>query len=144
MSGMTRGQRPLAIMFEVEWPTILVLVLCWLFFFLLCAYHSNLHPAAVVALASLIGGWHSSFQHEAIHGHPTKSEKFNRLLASPSMALWLPFEDYRITHLAHHVNENLTDPDRDPESYYIWQAKWKPPADGAAASCDYQTHSLDA
>ena len=125
MSVMTRGQRTLAILFGVEWPTILVLALCWLFFFLLAAFHSNLHPLIVVVLASLIGGWHSSFQHEAIHGHPTKSEKLNRLLASPSMALWLPLEDYRLSHLAHHVNENLTDPDRDPESYYVWQAKWE-------------------
>ena len=71
-------------------------------------------------------------------------EKFNRLLASPSMALWLPFEDYRITHLAHHVNENLLTLIAIPRAITSGRQSGKPPADGDEASCDYQTHSLDA
>ena len=124
MSRLPRTQNSVAVLFGIEWPTMLIWLLCWTFYFLLVAYHDAIHPLVFVLLASLTATWHSSFQHEAIHGHPTQSERLNRLLASPSMALWLPFEDYRVSHLTHHINDDLTHPDRDPESFYVWQAAW--------------------
>jgi fatty acid desaturase len=76
-------------------------------------------------LASLLGavllGWHSSFQHETIHGHPTKSRRINALLGWPPLTLWLPYELYRETHLRHHRCKGrvLTNPGEDPESHYL-------------------------
>lgn len=80
-------------------------------------------PFLVVApLAILIVTLHSSLQHEFIHGHPTRWSRVNRLLAIVPLSLWLPYDRYRETHLAHHINERLTDPHDDPETYY-WGAK---------------------
>ena len=41
----------------------------------------------------------------------------------PPLALWIPYESYRISHLMHHRDDRLTDPLDDPESYY-----WMPDA----------------
>ena len=41
------------------------------------------------------------------------------------LSLWLPYPIYRSTHLAHHRDENLTDPLDDPESYYWADGQWR-------------------
>ena len=109
---------------DIEWPTMWVFVLSWTFWLALVVLGNQLHPLIFILLAGFIGTWHASFQHEAIHGHPTTSERLNRALAMPSMVFWMSYEDYRSTHLAHHVNENLTHPDLDPESFYQWEYIW--------------------
>jgi fatty acid desaturase len=76
-------------------------------------------PIAIVAVA-----WHASLQHEVIHGHPTSSRLLNRLIAGPPLLLWLSFDSYRVSHLAHHRDEMLTDPLEDPESFYVTGAVW--------------------
>lgn len=68
--------------------------------------------------------WQASLQHEVLHGHPTPGATLNRLIAGPPLALWLPYERYRATHLQHHVDERLTDPLDDPESFYVTPAAW--------------------
>ena len=68
--------------------------------------------------------WHMSLQHEIIHGHPTRKRWINNLIGQWPLALWLPFENYRHSHLAHHNDERLTDPLDDPESYYWRQEDW--------------------
>jgi fatty acid desaturase len=75
---------------------------------------------AVVTLLVL----HSSLQHEIIHGHPTRWGWLNRLLGMTPLSLWLPFERYRRNHLEHHVDERLTDPLDDSESYYWTPEGW--------------------
>jgi fatty acid desaturase len=67
---------------------------------------------------------HSSLQHEFIHGHPTRWTAVNRLLGILPLSLWLPYDRYRETHIAHHINEHLTDPHEDPETYYWSAADW--------------------
>jgi fatty acid desaturase len=71
-------------------------------------------------LAAILLAWHSSLQHETIHGHPTPFRWLNTLFGAPPLALWLPYALYRETHLGHHANggRDLTDPDADPESHY--------------------------
>ena len=73
-------------------------------------------PALIVLIA-----WYGSLQHEVIHGHPTASPGFNTLLGIAPLALWLPYPIYRRTHLLHHRagGRILTDPQADPESYYL-------------------------
>lgn len=115
----------------VEWPT-LGLTLCifggWI---ALTLAHHALPAALVLPAAAWLIAWHSSLQHEIIHGHPTASRRLNRAIGFVPLSLWMPFARYRAMHLAHHRDERLTDPLDDPESYYWAPADWQalpPPA----------------
>jgi fatty acid desaturase len=68
--------------------------------------------------------WQMSLQHELIHGHPTRNRHINTALGFPPLSLWLPFACYRTSHLAHHAGDGLTDPRRDPESFYVTGEEW--------------------
>lgn len=108
----------------MEWPTMALLVFVyggWLGL----TYFSSLLPWWIVApVGAVLITWHSSLQHEILHGHPTKSRMVNRALATPPLSLWLPYELYRRSHLIHHRDERLTDPLDDPESYYWTRDHW--------------------
>jgi fatty acid desaturase len=80
---------------------------------------------AVCALGAILVAWHMSLQHEIIHNHPTKWRRVNRAIGTWPLALWLPYEIYRITHLQHHNDNRLTDPLEDPESYYYTPEQWR-------------------
>ena len=66
----------------------------------------------------ILAAFHSSLQHETIHGHPTKSAVLNELLVSLPLAVVFPYRRYRDLHLKHHNDIHLTDPYEDPESYF--------------------------
>ncbi len=108
----------------VEWPTLLVAVAIYGGWGTLTWFHQSL-PAWLLPLA---GGylvcWHGSLQHEVVHGHPTRWARLNRALAWPPLGLWLPFEVYRRTHLAHHRTPDLTVPGLDPESAFVSHGDW--------------------
>lgn len=74
----------------------------------------------------LIGltAWYMSLQHELIHGHPTRWPRVNQLFGMLPLAIWYPYGLYRDSHLAHHHNHSLTEPDVDPETYYFSAARW--------------------
>ncbi len=100
---------------------------CWIAATLL---HGHIHPAALMAVGGWLVGWHGSLQHETIHGHPTPWPWVNRALAFAPLNLWLPYDRYRQTHLAHHSTERLTEPGFDPESRYTapgggWTGAWR-------------------
>jgi fatty acid desaturase len=102
-----------------EWPTLALIVLAytgWFFF-----THAYGHwPLWVIApIVAVLLTLHSSLQHEILHGHPTRWQALNRLFAMVPLSLWLPYDRYRRTHLAHHINDRLTDPIDDPESCYL-------------------------
>ncbi len=78
----------------------------------------------VLPLGAYLVAWHGALQHEVVHGHPTPWPWVNELLVFPSLWLWLPFRLYRETHLAHHNDVALTDPDEDPESNYVTPQDW--------------------
>ncbi|MEQ1615756.1 MAG: fatty acid desaturase, partial [Hyphomicrobiaceae bacterium] len=69
--------------------------------------------------------WQSSLQHEILHGHPTRGAALNRAIGFAPLALWLPYDRYRATHLQHHHDERLTDPLDDPESRYVTLEDWQ-------------------
>jgi len=107
-----------------EWPTWLLLGLVyggWLG--LTAAYDQNPVWITLPALAVLTA-LHGSLQHELLHGHPSRWQGLNDALAWPPLALWLPYPVYRDSHLAHHQDDNLTDPSDDPESYYLDRDKF--------------------
>jgi fatty acid desaturase len=68
--------------------------------------------------------WHNSFQHEALHGHPSRQVWLNESLAWPPLCLWIPYPVYRDSHHAHHETAALTDPYDDPESFYLTRSQW--------------------
>ena len=80
-------------------------------------------PLTLVVLAFL-GAWYSSIQHEGVHGHPTPSATANLVLLQAPLGLIYPYWLYRDLHLIHHRDENLTDPELDPESNYVTAEHW--------------------
>jgi fatty acid desaturase len=105
----------------IEWPTLALAVVIYSCWVAVTLFHARLPWWATAALGSWLVAWHSSLQHEILHGHPTRSRTFNTALGFPPLALWIPYERYRATHLKHHHDERLTDPLDDPESRY-----WRP------------------
>ena len=81
--------------------------------------------ALTLVVGSLLITLHSSLQHEILHGHPTRSRRVNKVLGMIPLSLWIPFERYKQTHLLHHIDERLTDPLDDPESYYWTDEDWR-------------------
>lgn len=103
--------------FEV--PTLILWAAIHLGWAGLTFFHNSI-PGLVLTLAGgWLIAWHSAFQHEAIHGHPTASPRLNTALASLPLSLWLPFPVYRRSHVAHHATHDLTAPGQDPEARYF-------------------------
>ncbi|WP_210183479.1 fatty acid desaturase [Hoeflea olei] len=67
---------------------------------------------------------HSSLQHEFLHGHPFRNQLINDLLIAPPIGVLVPYLRFKSCHLTHHINENITDPYDDPESYYLDRSVW--------------------
>ncbi|MEI4486994.1 fatty acid desaturase [Frigidibacter sp. MR17.14] len=68
---------------------------------------------------------HSSLQHEVLHGHPFRAPRANEALVFAGLGLVYPYRRFKDTHLAHHFDENLTDPYDDPEANYLDPAVWQ-------------------
>lgn len=103
----------------IEWPTVAMLAASYGVFALASAYSGPIgywlaFPAMAVAIAL-----HSSLQHEALHGHPTRSASINEALVFVPLGLFYPYRRFKTLHLRHHHDERLTDPYDDPESFYL-------------------------
>jgi len=115
---------------RIEWPTIGLLVVFVAAWGSVLRWHDAIPwPVEVAALVYLGGLW-MSLGHELLHGHPTRFTWVNTALGSVPLAFWLPFARYKTLHVQHHRSD-LTDPEDDPESFYVppslWQGapKWK-------------------
>ena len=78
---------------------------------------------SMLAALALLGGFYMSLQHEALHGHPTGWRGVNTTLAFAPLSFWLPYLGYRSSHMVHH-HTDLTDPEIDPESFYLRPDDW--------------------
>ncbi len=116
--------RRIARLGRTEWPTLAVAAAVHIGWLAVVVAHRHLPVAVSVALLAVFGAWHTSLQHEVIHGHPFRSRLACRLLASVPITLWVPYGDYRDSHLVHHRDEHLTDPVDDPESSYVTPERW--------------------
>lgn len=107
-----------------EWPTWLAILGCYgVFVGALVGYAAA--PSLVWCLPmALCAGLHSSLQHECIHGHPTRYQWFNTALIFWPLIPWTCYLEYRRSHLAHHVTDELTHPKTDPESYFFTAEDW--------------------
>ncbi|MEO0369882.1 MAG: fatty acid desaturase [Pseudomonadota bacterium] len=108
----------------VEWPTLVLLVVCYGFWALAIFWLSALWLPLGIAVAALSIAQHSSLTHEALHGHPFRNPLLNEALVFPSLSVCVPFRRFRDLHLAHHVDSVLTDPYDDPETNYLDPHVW--------------------
>ena len=109
----------------LEWPTWAVLFVCYSAWFALTYCYQSLSLWVFVPLIAYVIGLHSSLQHEALHGHPTKNARINEALVFLPVGLFYPYRRFRDTHLAHHCDERLTDPYDDPESWFKAARDWQ-------------------
>ncbi|MEZ5477337.1 MAG: fatty acid desaturase [Thiolinea sp.] len=81
-------------------------------------YARNCRGGVVVPLAAYVLALFQLLAARILHGHPTPWRWLNEALLFPALTLWLPYPLYRESHLRHH-NDDLTDPARDPEGFYL-------------------------
>lgn len=81
-------------------------------------------PIALLIVVAPLVTLHSSLQHEALHGHPTRSAAWNEALVFLPLGLLFPYRRFKTLHLRHHNDASLTDPYDDPESFYYAAADW--------------------
>jgi fatty acid desaturase len=112
---------------SLEWPTLTVAACCYGIFILITGYYQALPLLLSAPLMALCLTWYGSLQHETIHHHPTSSRRANRLIAALPLTLYLPYRLYRLTHLQHHRHQGryLTDPSKDPESFYAHRSHYQ-------------------
>ncbi|MGB1008403.1 MAG: fatty acid desaturase [Thiolinea sp.] len=110
---------------ETEWPTLILIGLNYALFIGLTLYFAEFSWWLILPLAAFQQALFGSLQHEVLHGHPTRYQWLNELLVFPALNLWIPYPIYKKSHLIHHNNQHLTDPVRDPESFYIPEQRWQ-------------------
>lgn len=116
---------------EVEWPTLALIVACYTGWTLAAAAWSTSFWLAGLIALPILAAFHTSLQHEIIHGHPTPWRWLNEALVALPLAAVFPYPRYKALHLQHHRDEHLTDPYEDPESYF-----W--PEDQVKGMTDFQ------
>ncbi|NEG79897.1 fatty acid desaturase [Pantoea agglomerans] len=107
-----------------ELPTWLLIGVIYGGWFAVMLNAQTLGRLPATLLLIVFTGWYMSLQHELIHGHPTRWPRVNQLFGTLPLAVWYPYGLYRDSHLAHHRNHTLTEPDEDPETYYLSAARW--------------------
>ncbi len=108
----------LSMMIRIEWPTVLVLGLAYGGWTAAGIWLAPVSLVSALVVMGVMAALHSSLQHEALHGHPTRSSFVNELLVSLPLSVWYPYRRFKTLHLRHHQDEHLTDPYDDPESWY--------------------------
>jgi fatty acid desaturase len=108
-----------------EGPTLLVAAAIYASWLLLLASYEYVPWWITAPLAGYVMQWHSSLQHEAIHGMRGLPKWLRRALVWPPVGVWLPFELYRRSHSQHHRNRTLTYPGEDTESFFHKEGDWK-------------------
>lgn len=108
----------------IEWPTVFLTFTVYGLFAAVTWTFAALPVWLTVPIGACLVALHSSLQHEAIHGHPTRRSWVNALLVGLPLGLVVPYGRYRATHLRHHCDARLTDPYDDPESYYRSGRDW--------------------
>ena len=107
-----------------EWPTIATLLFCYALFALGSTWASAIWLPLGMVLTTGAIVLHSSLSHEMLHGHPFKNRHLNAALVFPALCIAIPYMRFRDTHLAHHVDSQLTDPYDDPESNFLDPEVW--------------------
>ena len=117
-----RDQR--AVVKAIEWPTVFLWLVCWGLWLIGVFVLPMVWMLLAGVVLTLVMVLQSSLSHEALHGHPSASRRVNDGLAIVSLGLLVPYIRFRDTHLAHHIDERLTDPYDDPETNFCDPAVW--------------------
>ncbi len=110
---------------RVEVGTLLLLAGCYLTFAGATVLLPQVSTVLAFLMTTLAIAFHSSLQHEALHGHPTRNAAFNEVLVILPVGLLIPYRRFRDLHMAHHHDEILTDPYDDPESNFLDPQMWQ-------------------
>ena len=108
-----------------EWPTLGLLALVYIGFALVLLNADQISILFSIILLTPLITLHSSLQHELIHTIEQRRPWLAQTLVFPAVGLFIPYLRFRDQHLAHHQNENLTDPIDDPESFYLATEIWR-------------------
>ena len=103
----------------VEWRTLGLMAACYTALVFATTALAAFSTALAFLLATFSIALHSSLQHEALHGHPTRHSLINELLVFLPVGLLIPYRRFRDLHIIHHNDDILTDPYDDPESNYF-------------------------
>lgn len=109
----------------VEWPTLLLAMGVYAAWGLVVFWLSAHSLGLAIVLTAVIVALHASLTHEAIHGHPFRSEALNEALVFPALGILYPYRRFRDTHRLHHQEPELTDPYDDPETNYLARRDWE-------------------
>jgi len=110
---------------EHDGPTFVVAIAIYAGWFLLIRFNAALPWWVIVPIGAYLIAWHFSLQHEAIHSLRGVPGWLRFAIVFPPLGLWFPYPLYRRSHSIHHRDNNLTDPDLDTESYYVWRTEWE-------------------
>jgi fatty acid desaturase len=121
LTGLSVSARVLA---AIELPTVALAFTIYGGWVAITWWWRELPAPLLVILGGWLLAWHGSLQHETIHHHPTRLSWLNQAIGFPPLALWLPYELYRRSHLRHHRDHHVTDPMEDPESAYLTAGAW--------------------
>jgi len=124
-TAMARPRDDVTAIPAIEWSTIALIVTAYGGWFTLTLAYGEWPTWIVAPCIAVLLTFHSSLQHEILHGHPTRSAAVNRLFGILPLSLWIPYDRFRALHLTHHVNDRLTDPIDDPESNYVTPEAWQ-------------------
>ncbi|CNF86538.1 TPA: fatty acid desaturase [Yersinia enterocolitica] len=109
---------------RLELPTWLLIGVIYTGWFNTVIHWQQLGSVMGSVLLILLSAWYMSLQHELIHGHPTPWRRVNQLFGTLPLAVWYPYGLYRDSHIQHHRDDDLTHPEKDPESYYYSASQW--------------------
>lgn len=109
---------------RLEWPTLALLVFCYVLWGLGTTVVAAAWLPAGMVLVVVGAALHSSLTHEMLHGHPFRSHFWNAALVFPALSLVVPYLRFKDTHMAHHRDAILTDPYDDPESNFLDPVVW--------------------
>ncbi len=107
-----------------EGPTLLVGIAIYTGWIALILNYTVLSWPVLVILGSILTAWHSSLIHESVHNLNTVPKWLKMALVLPPLSVWYPYTYYARAHTIHHRDNNLTDPEHDPESFYFTRSQW--------------------
>lgn len=110
---------------RIEWPTVLLIVACYVGWFGLAVSGHVVHPVLWIVAMALLTTLYWSLVHEAVHHHPTDKPWINRLAVAIPVGWVYAYDRFRDGHLRHHATGALTDPFDDPESFYLPVLRWR-------------------
>ncbi|MDB5873069.1 MAG: fatty acid desaturase [Ramlibacter sp.] len=107
-----------------ELPTVVLGLVLYASWVALVWWHASIPGWLLFIAGGYVTQWHFSLQHESIHGMRNWPAWLRTAFVWPPLGLWMPYPVYNRSHSTHHVNFNITHPQRDTESNYHLRDAW--------------------